>query len=210
MKAGEIWGPKGGDRMRALLRVTGTEDGHVIAHPLYGGFELRLPEDEFASGFERCPQERLAAMEKRFERSLVGLDDFEEGQEIPCWTNGQTWNGWELPYFERRDLDPAIADGRISGGGVLVWFDEKAGTYVEAVTADGEPLPEDINRDALAEAALKAGGGEEIELPDGTTVKVSVAPVREIDTPEGRIKVYAVGDGWTWSRPWEPEASPAP
>jgi len=210
MQAGEIWGPKGSDDMRALIRVSAVADGNVIAFPRFGGFEMRIPEAEFAAGFEHYPQERLEALEGRFEQALVGLDDFEEGEYIPCWTNGRTWNGWEVPYFERRHLDAAIEDGRITAGGsVLIWFDDKAGTYIEVMHQDGEMLPARLDREAIAAMATRPGGTDEFELPDGSVASVSVAPSRTIDTPEGPVTVYAVGDCWTWSRS-EPSQTPAP
>lgn len=210
MNKGEIWGPKGQKDGRGLLHVEAVDGADVLAYPRFGGFLMRIPADEFSRKFEFYPQERLDEMANSFERGLVGLDSFEEGQDIPCWLNGDKWNGWEVPFFERKDIDAALADGRIvSDERSIIEYNDEVGSYVEIMPTEGH-LPENFDRRPLVEAAIKARGGDEVELANGTTAFVSIARSRRIDTPDGQVTAYNVGDGWTWSRPPEPEAAVSP
>lgn len=211
MEKGEIWGPKGRDDMRGLLSVNSADESEVIAYPRFGGFALRIPLDEFTDRFERYSEERLSRMADAFERSSVTLDSDRDGLEIPCWTNGANWNGWEVPFFERKEFDAALGDGRVvSNEFSSVEFDDAAGSYVEIMPTDGGPLPKDLDRRSLVEQAVREGGGGEFALANGASAYVSVSPSRVIDTPDGRVTVYNVGDGWTWSRTADPETAAKP
>lgn len=201
MEKGDVWGPKGGGDMRGMVVIEAVHGDAITAFPRGGGFMARFLMGEFTEAFEPYSSERLAAMASSFERGLVGLDSFKEGQDIPCWLNGESWNGWEKPFFERKDIDAAFADGRlVSNEYSLVEFDEAAGSYVEIMPVDGS-LPKDLDRAALVELAVRAGGGGEFGLPGGGTAYVSISPSLIVDTADGPAAVYNVGDGWTWSRP---------
>jgi hypothetical protein len=69
--------------------------GRLLAHPLGGGFQLTVPaRDE--------PRFRVVAEEEEgaalFHRGKFTLGDSVEAFE--GWSNGELWNGWEMPRFE--------------------------------------------------------------------------------------------------------------
>ncbi len=47
---------------------------------------------------------------------------------IPQWSNGDRWNGWGCPYFEREVIEQAIDDGLIGDGNFVdaILLDEGA------------------------------------------------------------------------------------
>jgi hypothetical protein len=83
--------------------------GRLLAHPLEGGFQVTVPaQDE--PRFRLVADENAAAL---FQKGRFTLADGEAASE--GWSNGELWNGWEMPRFERavgeRLLGGLLADG---------------------------------------------------------------------------------------------------
>ncbi len=121
--------------------------GRLLAHPLGGGFQLTVP-----AGDE--PRFRVVAEEEKgaalFRRGRFTLGDSEEAFE--GWSNGQLWNGWEMPRFEAGVGVEILGFLETQGA----QFDGKADAFV-TISLDGE---EEVWR------------AEEITISDGSWIRV--------------------------------------
>ena len=94
----------------------------------------------------------------------------EGGLTIRGWTDGETWNGWACPWFDRE-----------SGEALCRWLDRTREEFPDSFALDEPEIAWDASRQAFVSMA-------------GVTV-VWVSPVR---TLVGGALVYQVMDGWTW------------
>ena len=69
--------------------------GLLLAHPLGGGLQLTVPAQDKRRFRVVAEGEKAAAL---FRRGRFSLGDSERTFE--GWSNGQLWNGWEMPRFE--------------------------------------------------------------------------------------------------------------
>lgn len=86
-----------------------------------GGFSHRLAGDKFFELFSPCP----GAAPWRRGRVTA---DWLPGLAFDCWTNGDLWNGWGMPYFEGEriaQLRLLLPDWKIrfDGEDVYYWSD---------------------------------------------------------------------------------------
>ena len=148
--------------------------GQLVVHPLGGDRPAHLTELE-ASLYRWVDDAERAGTFFQRARFYVA----QEKETFAGWTDGQTWNGWARPRFERAEaerviawlatLDPKPADGRV--GCFLPVTDKEH--------FDGE-------RDAFI--TVNQAGEEE------------VWPAENITISDGsQLKVYALGAGcWCW------------
>jgi hypothetical protein len=94
------------------------EDEFVYFYPQGGGFRCQLPHAKFHEVFE------LATGERPWRRGYVDAD-WTEGMGpdgtflmYPCWSNGDRWNGWGSPYFERATAELIVQHQAQHGDGV--------------------------------------------------------------------------------------------
>lgn len=57
-----------------------------------GGFAKRMPREEFFREFKPYDVPKYSPRD-------ASLEHFEEGVSLATWSNGQSWNGWAMPYF---------------------------------------------------------------------------------------------------------------
>ena len=69
--------------------------GDLLAHPLGGGFQLTVPAGEEGRFRAVAEVERQATLFSKGRFCLADGDRTFDG-----WSNGQLWNGWEMPRFE--------------------------------------------------------------------------------------------------------------
>lgn len=93
----------------------------------------------------------------------------EGGLTLRGWTDGETWNGWATPWFDR-------TSGELICRWLVQRMDEDSGLW------DGQPV---ISWDAGRQTFISELGAS----------PVWVSPVR---TLAGGERVYQVTDGWTW------------
>jgi hypothetical protein len=120
--------------------------GRLLAHPLGGGFQLTVPAQDEPRFRVVAEGERGAAL---FRRTRFVLADSEEAFE--GWTNGELWNGWEMPEFEK-----AMAER------LLAWLGDQRGRFdgkLEAFVTMSQDGEEEI------------WAGEEITITDGSRIK---------------------------------------
>lgn len=78
-------------------------DGTLLAHPLGGGFQYRLPPGA-ESKFRVVPSsEAEGALWRRSRFVIEGTDSVFQG-----WTDGRDWNGWAMPHFEFSEAQRVI------------------------------------------------------------------------------------------------------
>lgn len=120
--------------------------GRLLAHPLGGGFQLTVPAQDEPRFRAVAEGERDAAL---FRGGRFTLAD--GGAAFDGWSNGELWNGWEMPRFEFavcRAILKALGDGQGR-------FDERAEAFITARNEQEE-----------------AWSHEEITIADGSRIKV--------------------------------------
>jgi hypothetical protein len=192
-----------------FVRVSGVEDGHVVCAPQFGGFQMRIPVDEFERRFIVVPQKELQAMARTFVTEHFDFDDWDA--TIPGWSNLSRWNGWGCPHFEREVLEEAINDGRLGNADFSALRIVDDG--VVALQAQSGTLPADLDWDTIIDK-LKAGDEiYEYEIAPGVLVDGEFFPMTVIEADGRLIETYPLGAGsWCWNTYSEPrvEGSPSP
>lgn len=108
---GDVLVPKAKDFPDGAIVVDGYDKkGLLMAHLLQGEAGLRLSALS-ASVFRLVDEgERVGALFRRGRFALAKSEEAFEG-----WTDGRTWNGWQMPRFEKADAERLgrwLGDGR--------------------------------------------------------------------------------------------------
>ncbi len=191
---------------RSFVRVSDIEDGKVVCFPVFGGFQANIPVDKFEEHFVVVPQAELDEIAGTFTIEHFDFDEWES--TIPAWTNGDRWNGWGCPHFERDVIKQAIDDGLIGDGTFVdaILLDDGALT-VQALSAT---LPADHDWSEVV-ALLKAG--EEVydyEIAKGVRIQAEFFPAVTIIVDGRQIETYPLGAGsWCWNQYSEPRVDQA-
>ncbi|HWV98501.1 MAG TPA: hypothetical protein VNZ64_02295 [Candidatus Acidoferrum sp.] len=145
---GDILVPKGKQFPDCAIVVDGYDDaGRLVMHPLGGGIEQHLTAVS-ASLFRLVDEgERAGAL---FRRGRFALAESEEAFE--GWADGRTWNGWQMPRFERDEAERLVR----WVGGERSRFDAARDAFV-TISQSGE---EEI------------WAGEGVAVSDGSAMKV--------------------------------------
>jgi hypothetical protein len=134
--------PEGG------LVCDGYDDGgRLLAHPLGGGFQLKIPTHEEQQFRAVAEEEKTAVV---FMKGKFGLAD--RGRSFDGWSKGELWNGWDTPRFEAsvcQEILKFLGDARSR-------FDGDADAFVTVNNEDGEEM----------------WPAEEITISDGSRIKV--------------------------------------
>ena len=143
LSAARIWATRKG----ALVCDGYDAAGGLLAHAMGGGFQLTVPAREEGRFRAVAEVERRAVL---FSRGRFGLADSERA--FDGWSNGQLWNGWEMPRFELQ-----------AGMEILGWMGDAKARY-------------DADRDALItgnqDGEEEAWPAESITVTDGSRMKV--------------------------------------
>jgi hypothetical protein len=207
--AGDLYAPL--DRPDAVVTVTEFDvtSGTVRFHPEGGGFQKSGPLELFLATYAHvAPSARMNSL-GRYRPAAFTVDG--EGAPMPGYTNGQLWNGWQIPLFRREVIEQAVAGQRFGKreDGILVLADPERDAFYVFTTSGGEPMPDGLDE----ETALQAGRADagEIPFPDGTEVWVGGCDGKDIVLDDGAtVHAYPLGDGWCWQLAGEPRPSPAP
>lgn len=216
MKKGEIWGPKGSDDLAALREIEEVGPGHVTSYPRIGGFLATMERGKFEQLYEHFESARIAEMERRFKPIEVTLDGYDDEFSVPAYTNGNCWNGWQTPVFEKDILLKHIEDGTFTGPTMRVWFDEEIQTFVTVMSLESKTLPYDLDVQRLKNKALSENDFAQIELKGLGLIEVSIADVLKLEVGGKDVVAYRAFDGWCWMPALEPSedeelsASPVP
>ena len=200
MRKGEVWAPTSRVAMPYLVLVHDVSDGEVSYAPHGGGLMALLPIKDFEQKFDRVSTDRLVELQATFHRASVALHEMDEGVSVPCWTNGELVCGWDAPWFDKVDVDAAMADGRIvSRSWWQVFFHQEFRTYIEICEPSGMDL-RDLDRGAAITMARENGGFCSFAY-GAKPIEVTIVTKRKIVTAEGVKTVFRLGETWTWFRP---------
>jgi len=78
--------------------------GRLLAHPLGGGFQLTVPAQDEPRFRVIAEGEKAAAL---FRKGRFTLADGEAA--FDGWSNGELWNGWSMPRFEKGEAERVLA-----------------------------------------------------------------------------------------------------
>lgn len=123
---------KGGRYPADAVEVIGetSRDVEVRFSPLGGGFVYRASTESFAEKYRRVTDKDRAAATWR--KTSVATDAMEEqGIVLDAWTQGDLWNGWAKPLFEKAE---ALKIAEIMGEGMT--YDAEKDRFVDHL--DGE------------------------------------------------------------------------
>jgi len=96
-----------------------------------GGFLKTMARDKFDATFE------LAPLEREYYAATVTVEWMED-RSLPCYTNGDLWNGWGRPQFDRENMLIILGMMVSPGDPPIVTFDPERDALV---FADGEDEP---------------------------------------------------------------------
>lgn len=153
---GETWTRKGEADRRFAISVAEVTADEVQWHERGGG-ELHTSRlAEFLSRFEPVSAEVQAEWSETFQAARFVGAWFDQGAKpLPGYTNGDNAMGWEQPHFSREVILDAIASNLIGnrGQGHACIFDEDTDSFVLVSTVSGDPVPDDLNFEAILELA---------------------------------------------------------
>ena len=106
-----------------------------------GGFQQSMPNEHFHAVFKVAPA-------PTWRRGTVTAEWFygeaDHGPVLPCWTDGDVWNGWGMPHFNRATIDDLIKRmPDIKWVGNALEFgdpDDRQLAYPVIIPGVGEPL----------------------------------------------------------------------
>jgi hypothetical protein len=145
---GDILVPKGKQFPDCAIVVVGYDrQGRLLMHPMGGGIQACL--DAVSASVFRLVDaaERAGAL---YRRGRFVLADAEEG--FAGWTDGRTWNGWEMPRFEKVEAERLVG-----------WLADKQGRF-DAVRDAFVTVPQDGEEEVWA--------GEQVVISDGSALRV--------------------------------------
>lgn len=102
------------------------KDGTLLAHPLGGGFQISIPADAVAR-FSAVQGDESISVFSSARFALDGVDG-----EFQGWCDGELWNGWEKPCFERD-----VAELILNSVGATFTYSSKEDAFV-VVDAEGK------------------------------------------------------------------------
>ena len=99
------------------VQVTEETDDVVWFCAQGGGFRHRVSKAAFLETFK-------PAGPSLFKEVLIQADHLPDGVKIKAYSNGRSWNGWAMPYFE---LDAGLELVKVLGG---LSYDQEADVFV--------------------------------------------------------------------------------
>ena len=112
--------------------------GRLVVHPLGGGFQLTVPAQDETRFRVVAEGERAVAL---FRRGRFTVTDGQKAFE--GWSNGELWNGWEMPRFEFAVCQAILK----SLGGEQARFEQEEDAFITVSNGEEEAWPaEQVDR----------------------------------------------------------------
>ncbi|MCS4089202.1 hypothetical protein [Rhizobium sp. BK176] len=190
-------------KLAELTTVSERKDGNVHFANAWGGFVYFTSEAQFAEQFDRLPEDAVTKLFKTYEP--ISVTALEGDASMEGFTNGQAWNGWEVPVFTKETVLAALEDGGHLAHPAIYsntryFFDSNTNDLYEITTQDGD-IPASFDVKALEqflsqprEVKEVAAYGEAIGLWINQTYKTAIV----VDGETEPKVVYEVGNGWCW------------
>jgi len=206
-----IYRPKNSENIQEFLRVHALQkDGQVHVAPAHGGPMFAIASELFNQVFEIAPDELLAALKRTYKTAEFSIGDHATYEDrIPGYTNGQLWNGWQMPFFRREVIEQALEDQRMNTPYWKTFFFDEGAVLISS-EGSSNPIPDDETFEDIKTMAMNGEELYEITLKSGLKVDAEWYPAQTITVDGEDIKVYPVGAGsWTWElAPEAPLPSP--
>lgn len=117
-------------RHASLIEVADPTAARIKFHAQGGGQVLSMSRATFLAEWELAPA-------PVFRRGAVTADFIEDANlALPCYGNGNLWNGWGMPYFTRETVDLLI-----TAGSPLAWEGETVVAMMDGEREEYAPTP---------------------------------------------------------------------
>ncbi|MCZ7861013.1 hypothetical protein O9X98_06305 [Agrobacterium salinitolerans] len=188
-----------------FVTITERRDGNVHFANAWGGYGYYAPENEFGDRFEQVPEATVKHLLGTY--SPITVTALEGDGAMDGFTNGQKWNGFEVPLFTKETVLEALADGGHLAtpdihSNTRFFFDATTNDLYEITTEDGD-IPADFNMKVIEQFLTEPRKIEEIDA-FAETLSLRINPVHRtaivIDGESEPAVVYAIGNGWCWEK----------
>jgi hypothetical protein len=191
-------------KLAELTTVSERKDGNVHFANAWGGFVSFTTEAQFAEQFEKLPEKTVTKLIETCER--ISVTALEGAASMEGFTNGQTWNGWEVPMFTKETVLEALKEGGHLANPIILeftrfLFDKNTNDLYEITVPGGNNIPDDFDISVLEQFFAEPRDRKEVAAFEETIgLWISVTPKKAINA-EGETEpkvVYEIGNGWCW------------
>jgi hypothetical protein len=191
-------------KLAELTTIAERKDGNVHFANAWGGFVYFTDEAKFAEQFDKLPAANALKLFKTYEPITVTA--LEGDGSMQGFTNGEAWNGWEVPHFTKETVLEALEDGgHLSNPIIHVntrhFFDHNTNDLYEITGKDGGDIPATFDDKAFERFLAHPREQKEISAyvePMDIRISKTDKTVIVLDgDPEPKV-VYEVGNGWCW------------
>jgi hypothetical protein len=191
-------------KLAELTTISERKDGNVHFANAWGGFVYFTSEAQFAEQFDKLPEDVVTKLFKTYEP--ISVTALEGDASMEGFTNGQAWNGWEVPYFTKETVLEALEEGGHLAHPAIhsstrFFYDSNTNELYEITHRNGEDVPDDFDVKALEQFMAQPRDHKELDAfgePFGLWISMTNKTVI-IPKGESEPKVaYEVGNGWCW------------
>ncbi len=186
-----------------LTTISERKDGNVHFANAWGGFVYFTDEAQFAELFDKLPEAAVLKLFKTYKPITVTA--LEGDASMEGFTNGQAWNGWEVPCFTKETVLQALEEGGHLAhpdihSNTRYYFDNKTNDLYEITPHDGD-IPASFDVKALEQFLAQPRDEKEVEAYAESIGLWINKTHRIVIVLEGETEpkvVYEVGNGWCW------------
>lgn len=191
-------------KLSDLIAISERKNGNVHFANAGGGLVYFTTEAEFDKQFERVPNVVLRRLFETFEPITVTA--LEGDGSMDGYTNGQSWNGWEVPYFTRKTILDALEEGGHLANPAIhsntrFHFDDASNDLYVIEPADGGDIPDGYDEKVLKAYLMERPSTSEV-YAFGQSVGLQIFKADKIVAiPKGETEpeiAYELGNGWCW------------
>jgi hypothetical protein len=190
-------------KLAELTTIAERKDGNVHFANAWGGFVYFTDEAKFAEQFDKLPDAAVLKLFQTYEPITVTA--LEGDGSMEGFTNGQAWNGWEVPYFTKETVLEALEEGgHLSNphihANTRYFFDHNTNDLYEITPKDGD-IPASFDVKALEQFLAQPRDQKEVDAyaePMGLWISKTHRTVIVLEGETEPKVVYEVGNGWCW------------
>jgi hypothetical protein len=190
-------------KIAELTTISERKDDNVHFANAWGGYVYFIGEAQFAEQFEKLPEDAVTKLFKTYEP--ISVTALEGDASMEGFTNGQAWNGWEVPHFTKETVLEALEEGGHLAHPAIhantrYFFDDNTNDLYEITPHDGD-IPASFDVDALEQFLSQPREEEEVDAYGesiGLWLNKTHKTVIVADGDTEPKVVYEVGNGWCW------------
>lgn len=198
--AKQLFAPKDDRSVAARISVHEMREGEVRWSPAGGGPLRTTPRPYFDEVYSALSDEEIQTSDANF---VQGRFEIEDLGEVEGFTNGETWNGWEKPWFTKEVMLREVSP--LQEPHTLHWSVDLQNFVL--VQCENEDVREAFNPGAHLDVLREKG---EVEITEGEWLQATVAQKRTIAVDGAEIEVFLVDYGFCWDRIDTPETMAGP